>query len=507
MRTAAPIAGLIRPAALAALLCSAAPAAFAQVVTTAAPQPSGISQEQALALSARLDALEKQNEQLEAQVADLKAQVGAGQKAIREEVHSQTQVSIPNGRPTIASPDGNFKLAIRGLVQVDAAHYDVSPLRPDNDMGSGTDLRRVRFGFDGAAYKDWNFALWGEWGGTGGETPALNQAWIEYAGWKPFSFADPLRLRVGAWATPTGLEDATSNTDMLFLERGAVAEMVRGFAGGDGRMGVGAFTKGERWYAGAALTGKVVGVPATPETAQQAGYILRVAFDPIHGPDYDTHLGISYQGILEPADTTTGPVETQAVRLSERPETRVSGTKLVDTGAIDSNGLAALGLEAGASWKNLYAAGEWFDIDVSRRSVGAVRSPFDPKFGGWYVQGGWTLTGERRVWSSGSGGFNGIRPASPFKLNGGGWGAFELGARYSVLDLNDDAGVAGSAAPLGGVRGGEQKITTVGLNWYPNSVIRFLLDYQWVKVDRLNSAGGLLNSDVNTLSFRSQFAF
>jgi phosphate-selective porin OprO/OprP len=503
----APNSPRVRAAALGLLLCSAAPAAMAQVVTTAAPQASGISQEQALALSARLDQLEKRNEELEAQVADLKAQVGAGQQAIRQEVHAQPVVSIANARPTISSPDGNFKLALRGLAQFDAADYDVSPRRADNDLGSGTNFRRVRFGFDGTAYKDWNFALWGEWGGSGGETTTLNQAWLEYAGWKPFAFADPVRLRIGAWATPTGLEDATSNTDSLFLERAAVAELVRGFAGGDGRMGVGAFTKGERWYAGAVLTGKVVGAPSTPELGQQSGYILRVAVNPLHGAEYDAHLGISYQGILEPADTTAGPVETQAVRLQERPELRVSGTRLVDTGAIDSDGLAAVGLEAGASWKNLYAAGEWFDIDVSRRAVGAVRSPFDPGFGGWYLQGAWTLTGERRAWSSANGGFNGIRPAKPFALHGDGWGAFEVGARYSELDLNDHEGAAGSAAPLGGIRGGQQKITTVGLNWYPNSVVRFLVDYQWGKVDRLNTAGAPINSDLNVLSFRSQFAF
>ncbi|HEV2531227.1 porin [Phenylobacterium sp.] len=503
----APVARLVPTAAFAALLCSVAPAALAQAVTTAAPAASGVSQEQALSLAARLDALEKRNDQLEAQVADLKAQVAAGQGAIREEVHSQPSVSLAGSRPTFATPDGTFKIALRSIVQLDAAHYDVSPLRTDNDLGSGTNFRRVRFGFDGTAYRDWNFALWGEWGGSGGETPGLNQAWVEYAGWKPFGLTEPLRLRAGAWATPTGLEDATGAADSLFLERAAIAELVRGLAGGDGRAGVGAFARGERWYAGAVLTGKVVGVPTTPELSQQSGYILRAAWNPIHGADYDVHVGASLQGVLEPADTALGPAEATAVRLQERPELRVSGTRLVDTGAIASNGVQALGLEAGASWKTLYAAGEWFKIDVSRQVVGTAPSPFDPAFSGWYLQGGWTLTGERRAWSSASGGFNGIRPARPFSLHGGGWGALELGGRYSVLDLNDHAGVLGAAAPLGGIRGGEQKISTVALNWYPNSVVRFLLDYQWINVDRLNTAGARIDTDVNVISLRSQFAF
>jgi phosphate-selective porin OprO/OprP len=507
MNTPAPLRRTLRAAALAALFCGAAPAALAQAVTTARAQPSGVSQEQALALSARLDALEKRNEELEAQIADLKTQVAAGEGTIREEIHAQPTVSMANGRPTFTSPDGNFKLALRSLVQFDAANYDVSPLRTDNDLGSGTNFRRVRFGFDATAYKVWNFALWGEWGGSGGESPALNQAWLEYAGWKPFGLTEPLRLRVGAWATPTGLEDATSAQESLFLERAAVAELVRNFAGGDGRTGAGAFARGERWYAGAVLTGKTVGVPSTPEFSQQSGYILRAAFNPFRGPDYDVHVGASLQGILEPADTAAGPLEVTAVRLQERPELRVSGTRLVDTGAIASNGLQAVGLEAGASWKNFYAAGEWFNIDVSRTAVGAAASPFDPSFGGWYLQGAWTLTGERHAWSSTNGGFNGIKPAKPFSLGEGTWGAWEIAARYSALDLNDRAGVAGAAAPVGGIRGGEQKISTVGLNWYPNNVVRFLLDYQWITVDRLSATGGRLDTDVNVVSLRSQFAF
>lgn len=504
MNTSAPPDRILRAAVLAALFCSVAPAALAQEsVSTARNAPSGISQEQALAISARLDALEKRNEELEAQIADLKGQTAAGQGQIREQIEAEPTVALANGRPTLSTPDGNFKFALRSVVQFDAAKYDQDPLRADNELSSGTNFRRVRFGFDGTAYKDWNFALWGEWGGSGGETAALNQAWLEYAGWKPFGLTEPLRFRAGAWATPTGLEDATSNTDGVFLERPAIAELVRNLAGGDGRSGVGVFARGQRWYAGAVLTGKLWGTANPQEFSQQSGFILRAAYNVLHGEDYDAHLGVSYQGILEPADTAAGPTETQAVRLQERPELRVSGTRLVDTGAINSNGLQALGLEAGASWKNLYAAGEWFQIDVDRRAP----SPFDPSFSGWYFQGAWTITGERHPWSSVNGGFNGVRPNSPFSLAKSSWGAWELAARYSVLDLNDHDGGPGAPPPSGGIRGGDQKITTVGLNWYPNNVVRFLLDYQWVNVDRLSSTGGRLDTDVNVVSLRSQFAF
>jgi phosphate-selective porin OprO/OprP len=498
----------LRPLGLAMLLCGVAPAALAQqAVPTAGAPAVGISQEQLLALVGRLDALEQRNEELEAQILDLKGAQSGGDQALRTEINALPKVSLSNGRPQFATADGAYKFSLRGVAQFDAADYHVSPLRTDNDLQTGTNFRRARLGFDGTALKDWNFALWAEFGGTGGESAVLNQAFLEYAGFKPFGPDVEFRIRGGAWTTPAGLEDGTSNTENLFLERAASAELVRGIAGGDGRTGVGIFANGQRWYGSAVWTGKTIGVPATAEFDQQSGYIVRAAFNPLHGLDYDVHLGGAITGVFTLADTAAGVTKTQQTRLRERPEIRVDGTRLIDTGAVNAKGLTTYGLEAGASYKAFYVAGEWFQIDVDRSTVGAAASPFDPSFSGWYVQGAYALTGERRVWNAANGGFRGIRPDKPFNPKNSTWGAWELGARYSVLDLNDREGVAGRAAPVGGIRGGEQKITTVGLNWCPNNVVRFLLDYQWVDVERLNAAGGDIGTDVNIVSLRTQVAF
>lgn len=455
----------------------------------------------------KLRRLEQAVEALQEQIRDLKASQSAGFKDVRTQVSSLPQTTFANGRPQIATADGSFKAAIRTIVQFDAANYSVNPLTSSTDLSSGTNFRRARLGVDATVYKDWNLALWGEFGGSGSESAILNQAYIEYAGFKPFGLKQPLRLRVGAWATATGLEDATSNTESLFLERPAVAEMVRNFAGGDGRTGVGAFANGDHWYASAVLTGALVGAPATAEFDEQKGVLGRIAFNPIHGKDYDVHIGANFQGVLEVADTAAGPARVQQARLRERPELRVDGTRLVDTGNINADKLFAYGLEAGASFKQFYVQGEWFKIDVDRTTVGAVASPFDPSFTGWYVAGAFTLTGERHQWNGAGGGFRGIRPAKVFDPSKGTWGAFELAARYSWLDLNDHEGVPGAATPLGGIRGGEQKITTVGLNWYPNNAVRFLFDYQWIRVNKLSAAGVQVGPSVNVISARSQFAF
>ncbi len=461
---------------------------------------------------ARLERLQAEVEALSAEVGELKSELGSNTIEVKQ-IHkaevadeaSAPKVTFPDGRPTISSPDGKFKVALRTLVQFDAAHYDVSPLTAADNLSSGTDFRRARLGLDFTAFGDWNGAIWGDFGGRGVEAPVLNQAWIEYAGWKTKDFA--ARFRIGAWATPVNLEDGTGAGEQLLVERATVSELERGLAGGDGRSSVGAFFNGKSWYFSGVLTGDVVGAPAAAEFGESEGYIVRAAIDPFHGKDYDVHIGANVTGVIRPANTSATPgVPAESVRLRERPETSVddNSTRLVDTGAITSDGLTAYGLEGGLSFKSLYLAGEWTHFDVSRTSVG---SPFNPSFSGWYLQGSWTLTGERRVWSSANGGFRGIRPRNNFDPADGGWGAWELAARYSVLDLNDDAGLAGAATPVGGIRGGEQKVTSAGINWYPNTVFKFQLDFQNVDVDRLSATGAQIGQNVKIYTLRSQFAF
>jgi phosphate-selective porin OprO/OprP len=473
---------------------------------------------------ARVAALEAQLAQMQAELSTLREQAAedatASAPTPQAQANSTPQITLANGRPTIRSADERFSFALRGTVQYDAAHYlQDDPLSPDNrrsdaanpaDLSSGANFRRARFGFEGTAFSDWNYALIYDLGGSGTEGAQITQAYVEYAGWKPWDDAS-LRFRVGAWATPAGLEDATSNTESLFLERAAIAELVRGLAGGDGRTGAGVFANGERWYSSLALTGAVVG--NSGEYDEQSGYLARLAFLPLSGERYGVHIGASVAGVIDPADTDPSSGTTESLRLRERPELRVDAQRFVDTGSIAAEGLTAYGLELGGYWDSLYLAGEVFQIDLSR-SDGLP----DPSFGGWYVQGAYTLTGERRRWNAATGGFQGIRPSAPFNLSDNDWGAWEIAARYSVLDLNDNEGAFGVAAPLGGVRGGEQTITTIGLNWYPNNVVRFLLDYQWVENDRLDpetsaivtpvpGVGAQIGQDFEAVSLRSQVAF
>lgn len=477
------------------------------------------------ATDARIKALEEQLALLQGQIADLKQSTAANVAAVRKDALATT-VSLSNGRPTFSSADGRFTASLRGVFQLDSAHYDQrspGPLASDfrrgsfgdatendraRDLNDGANFRRARIGIEGKAFGDFEYNFLYDFGGSGTEEAGkISAAWVQYNG-LPFLGS---KIRIGAFSPPSGLEEAVSTNGSLFAERASPSELVRGIAAGDGRTAVAWLGGGDNWTATAALTGNLV----TSQTFdEQTAFVGRFAFVPFRRDDAVVHLGVNTSIVINPAATGPDVAGTAAtpIRLRDRPEMRVDGTRLVDTGNIDAEGLTVIGAEFGAQKKNFYVQAEYFDIDVNRK--GALS---DPDFKGWYAQAGWTITGEPRRYSNGT--FDSPRPAKPFDLKTGDWGAWELGLRYSNLDLNYQEGAPGAAPTASAIRGGEQEIWTLGLNWYVNNVLRFQAAYQDVSVDRLSpggtafvagstpAAGLQVGQDLKIYSLRTQYAF
>jgi phosphate-selective porin OprO and OprP len=81
-------------------------------------------------------------------------------------------------------------------------------------------------------------------------------------------------------------------------------------------------------------------------------------------------------------------------------------------------------------------------------------------------------------------------------------------ARYSVMDLNSNVTPGVPQSVTGGVYGGFQQIYGAALSWYPNDWVRFMLMFQYVSVDKLNSAGTVqLGQKFEELAGRVQIAF
>jgi phosphate-selective porin OprO/OprP len=479
------------------------------------------------AQDSRLSAIQEQLDTFGKQLEEMKAAqttAAADIETLKAPPSGATVIpTLPNGKPAFATADGRFTANIRAIVMFDGGAYLQRHHLPSTVTGSarslndGTNFRRARFGVDGKLFKDFDYALIYEFGGSGGEDAGhIQEAWAQYTGFKPW------RIRLGAFEPNIGLAAAVSTSQMPLLERPAPAEVARNVAAGDSRSGLqikgnGIFGEGDtgiaaRWFLSTAVTGNTVstvnsaGGFATQPFGEQQAWIGRLAIAPFDSVNWQAHFGVNAQYVFHPNDATGGANPRYPVQLRDRPELRLDATRLVDTGAIDARHVTVLGAEAGFTARNFMAEGEYFKYKIDRRETGAVLLG-DPKFDGWYVQGAWVLTGEPRPYNPGEARFDAPKPAYNFNPAAGTWGAFELAARYSDLNLDWHAGAPALATPTGGVRGGEQKIWTAGLNWYWNPTIRFMLDYQHVKIDRLNAAGLQIGQTYNAIAMRSQLSF
>jgi phosphate-selective porin OprO/OprP len=146
---------------------------------------------------------------------------------------------------------------------------------------------------------------------------------------------------------------------------------------------------------------------------------------------------------------------------------RIDPTTILTTGAIAGASAAQVySGEAAAGFGPLFFQGEDLHFNIERMG-GLPRLQFD----GWYAQGSWTLTGESRPYNPAAGSYGTITPVHPFSLANAGWGAWEVAGRYSVIDLNARLGFKD------GIAGGDQVVTTVGLNWYVNRNVRLMFNY------------------------------
>jgi phosphate-selective porin OprO/OprP len=287
-------------------------------------------------------------------------------------------------------------------------------------------------------------------------------------------------------------EGTTSSAWLTFLERPEIDNIAADtYGAGDSRRGVEMnWQKTDTLWAGdninmtVAYTGAKTGSNAGhgnggDEQSQLLGrFSDRLWTDGIS----NLQIGASASDILYSGGGTNGA---GTIRLRDRPEIRVDGTRLIDTGSFTAKHGYMYAFDVGMNYENFFLGGEYahFDVDKSH-SV-------HPNFDGWYVEGSWFITGETRQYSASAlnnevGGWQGPSAiASPFSLDGDSWGALELAARYSDTDLNWHL-----FDKTNGVAGGRENVVDIALNWYLNKNVRLMIDDLIVHLNKQSAAGG-----------------
>jgi phosphate-selective porin OprO/OprP len=407
-------------------------------------------------------------------------------------------------RPTLRTADNRFQFSLRGRFQFDSGVFFQDDNLPPSvtvgrDLRNGSNFRRAQIGFEGRVYRDFNYEFVYDFGSSGTERAGqIYLLRVAYTGIPYFM------INVGAIQPKFTLEDSTSSAEITFLERASIVNTILDpFGGSDSRRGVeliyqraDLFNGGDNLLISTAFTGeRIANIKTDDEGSQLVG---RIAYR-FHSDERSNYqIGIDGARILNKPNGL--------MSFGDRPETRVDGQQLAGFGfsglapAVAAKTAWLYGAEAAMNRGPLYLAGEYYRYRLDRTDP----SLKDPDFSGWYVQTSYFLTGEMRPYLPASAAWGSPPVVSPFALDSGSWGTWEIKARYSNNNFN-----ALTSDPLAANRvlGGEQTILSFGANWYLNRNLRWMFDYLVVDIDRRDATGQQAGQDFSAFVNRLQFAF
>lgn len=326
--------------------------------------------------------------------------------------------------------------------------YDWAEFRSDaSTLEDASDFRRMRLSATAKHAKDLEMKV---------EYDLASNQWTD--AYAKYNFANGHSVKAGQFKQPFFLEELTSDRNSLFMEQGLPSAM--GIAR---RLGAEyAYTRPDWSLAVSAYGQTLEGIN------KGTGIAARATWLPISADGRFLHLAA--------AAASENP-KSDSGRFSTRPEASLSPRRFADTGTLaDVDSIQRIGLEAAYVDGPLLLQSEYVHGSFQR----AGRPDFSGA--GYYLQAGWFLTEHARGYKNGT--------IDAPKLDGA-RGAWELGLRYSHLDLDD-----------GAVLGGVESNWTLGLTWWAHPNARLMANAISVDSDRRG-----ISDNPDILEFRAQIGF
>jgi phosphate-selective porin OprO/OprP len=374
--------------------------------------------------------------------------------------------------PKIESVDGRYSFQPLGSIHADSAVFNDDK----NDHPDGSTVRRARLGFKGIVDNDINYKVELDFGNKDADdSVSFKDVYLEYTG------LNTTNIIVGNFKPAYGLEALGSPHHTTFIE----LSLPSGSFSTDQIIGLQANNGGKNhsWAIGAHND-----TTTTKSTDDEAKSIVgRVTLAPINTSDKTLHFGLS-QSLRSPDSSS------DSVSFDTQLENSLQILESAETGTISNvDSVYLTGIEAAALYGPVSIQGEYFYNKINRESLS------DININGWYAQISYLLTSEVRPYISKKGIFGRIEPLKPFNLDNKTWGAWELAARYSNIDLNDG----------NKVQGGEINNITLGLNWYLNNNTRLMANYIIGNTDSVTPSGAnvLANDDPKIILLRAAIDF
>ena len=435
--------------------------------------------------------------------------------------------------------------------------------QPERGVESIANIRQATIDFEGRMLKYWEYRFQYEFASSSvanvGAAGGIRDAFIAN------TYFDPVALQVGNSFEPFGIEDSKSANNITFMEKSIASETF-----GPGRhVGFAALATGDKWTAKAGIystspqDGSLAPLPGTPVpwwVNSKAGWVAtggaqyfdaagRVTLTPILEEDRMLHFGGSgrYQKPNDSTAANDGRIMT--LGANTQMEANILRNNLLGTpdlscgtvGVFGNPGVAggcthdvvSWAAEAVAAYGPVSVQAEYFGSHYSRdpgaileaNSLGGIYAPGGSTYqaSGYYVYATWFPTGESRAASFrlkalNPANFGAIKILNP--VTNGGFGAWEVAARLSEVNLNNGPYQGTyfnnlvAFAPSAGIRnyianssvlGGREENFTAGVNWYPVDGFRFMAN--WVKVMDLSAPWNrayLNNAHPSTFSLRAQ---
>lgn len=370
------------------------------------------------------------------------------------------QFSAGSNGFSFQSADTNFILKLHGVVQGDSRAFF-----GDNALSQGNDgflLRRARPIVEGTMFRDFDYLVVADFAGSSFQ---LFDAYINYR------LRPELQIRVGKFRGPVGLENLQDDMVASFNERSLASDLVpmRNLGVqlwgsiGDGVLG---------WVAGVYDGDGDYRVAANSAFNDDLEFGGRLFLQPFKNETSSALRGLAFGVGASYSDVTSNSAALPATTGGTLPGYVTAGQQQF----FAYNPLYGSVVADGNHWR-LSPQGYYYrgpfglqgEFVVSDQSVlnNLTMRGARLENTAWQLSAQWVLTGENASFTT-------LTPTHPFDPRAGRWGAWQLVARYSELDI-DHATFDSFSDPTTSAR--SAGAWSVGLNWWLNRNLRVLTSF------------------------------
>ena len=390
---------------------------------------------------------------------------------------------------------GNWKLQLNGRIQTDYRAFS-----PDDWKNDTFSIRRARFGGTFSFLKDFAVRVEGEYANdnTGAKgSAALTYGYLDYTRWSA------AKVRVGQFKPFFGLERPQSTNFTDFTELSLATNNGAMFTSTYDR-GIMIFGDPLSWlnYDAYVVNGSGQNNDAVRDSKDVGGRIDANFASFTGTKDLVLHTGASVSSGSIGYSTAAGNSITQVTEGNGVQFFSVSNILPVHTDRT------RWGVETALAYGPVKFQGEYIDSNFQgRKTPPAAGVNFDNDIKAWYAELNWLVTGESYADTYKSGVFGRIKPKSNFDEKGG-WGAFELGLRYSKFDAPDfKALLTLPTVTAPNTFTSEANAWTAGGKWILNPNARLMLNYIHTKFDTDIRINGKLDNAEDAVVLRAQYDF